>query len=79
MALGILASCTAQTTRSTRIPEVKDRHNFRDEQEGAFILWLYAASGWAEAVEAGPVGALPRRVVQRSCVDDPAAAALQPA
>jgi len=44
-----------------------------------FIVWLSAASGWAEAVEAGPVGALPRRVVQRSCVDAAAAAALQPA
>jgi hypothetical protein len=35
VALGILASCTAQTTRPTRVSEVKDRHNFRDEQEGA--------------------------------------------
>jgi hypothetical protein len=35
MALVILTSCTAQTTHSTRVPEVKDRHNFRDEQEGA--------------------------------------------
>jgi hypothetical protein len=35
IALGILTSCTAQTTHSTRVSEVKDRHNFRDEQEGA--------------------------------------------
>jgi hypothetical protein len=35
MALGIFTSCTAQTTHSTRVSEVKDRHNFRDEQEGA--------------------------------------------
>jgi len=35
MALGILTSCTAQTTPPTRAAEVKDRHNFRDEQEGA--------------------------------------------
>jgi hypothetical protein len=35
MALGILMSCTAQTTGPTRVSEVKDRHNFRDEQEGA--------------------------------------------
>ena len=33
MALGILTSCTAQTTRP--MSEVTDRHNFRDEQEGA--------------------------------------------
>jgi curli biogenesis system outer membrane secretion channel CsgG len=35
LALGILTSCAAQTTRSTRMSEVKDRHNIRDEQEGA--------------------------------------------
>ena len=35
IALGILTSCTAQTTRPTRLSEVTDRHNFRDEQEGA--------------------------------------------
>jgi hypothetical protein len=35
IALGILTSCPAQTTRPTRASEVKDRHNFRDEQEGA--------------------------------------------
>ena len=35
MALGILTSCTPQTTGSTRVSEVKDRHNFRGEQEGA--------------------------------------------
>ena len=35
MALGIFTSCTAQTIRATRVSEVKDRHNFRDEQEGA--------------------------------------------
>jgi hypothetical protein len=35
IALAILTSCAAQTTHSTRVSEVKDRHNFRDEQEGA--------------------------------------------
>jgi len=35
MALGVLTSYTAQTTRPIGVPEVKDRHNFRDEQEGA--------------------------------------------
>ena len=35
MALGIFTSCTAQRTHSTRVSEVKDRDNFRDEQEGA--------------------------------------------
>jgi len=34
MVLG-LTSCTAQTKDSTRVSQVKDRHNFRDEQEGA--------------------------------------------
>jgi len=35
MALGILTSCTAQATRPNRVSELRDRHNFRDEQEGA--------------------------------------------
>ena len=35
MALGVLTSCTAQTTRPTTLSEINDRHNFRDEQEGA--------------------------------------------
>src|SRR5262245_56284487 len=35
IALAILTSCAAQTTHSTRVSEVKDRHNLRDEQEDA--------------------------------------------
>lgn len=35
IALMVLTSCTAQTTESTTVSEVKDRHNFRDDQEGA--------------------------------------------
>jgi hypothetical protein len=47
MALGILTSCTAQTTTAFRrsnpsttalptgVSEIRDRNNFRDEQQGA--------------------------------------------
>ena len=35
IALGILMSCTAQTARPSTLSEVNDRHNLRDEQEGA--------------------------------------------
>jgi hypothetical protein len=35
IALGVLTSCTAQTTRPSTFSQVNDRHNFRDEQEGA--------------------------------------------
>ena len=35
VALGMLTSCTAQTTSPTGVSEVRDRHNIRDEQEAA--------------------------------------------
>jgi hypothetical protein len=36
MVLGILASCTAPTTAPpTGVSEIRDRSNFRDEQQGA--------------------------------------------